>query len=107
MVRSGRPDGCGTLPVPHLPASSCRRCRRRRAVLTGAPPSPPAAPSLPQFKIEPFKHPLKLDPNYAGAQAQCSGGTSGRRRMDANLSSCPLLPSLRLPARLASMDAAR
>ena len=22
--------------------------------------------SLLQFKIEPFKHPLKLDPNYAG-----------------------------------------
>lgn len=26
-------------------------------------------PSPMQFKIEPFKHPLKLDPNYAGAHA--------------------------------------
>ena len=36
------------------------------------PPRPPAA----QFKIEPFKHPLKLDPNYAGENG--SGPDAGR-----------------------------
>ena len=33
--------------------------------------------SLPQFKIEPFKHPVTMDPSYGGACAACVG--RGRR----------------------------
>lgn len=48
----------------------------RRPALTAARSSPAPAPSPPQFKIEPFKHPLKLDPNYAGAPWDGWGATA-------------------------------
>ena len=55
---------------------------------------------LPQFKIEPFKHPLKLDPNYAGAQRatlavgllQGPAAGGGRSAAALALGACVALP---------------
>lgn len=53
-------------------AAATARCRRRLARPCALRPPP-----LPQFKIEPFKHPLKLDPNYAGVCATAGQGSAG------------------------------